>query len=233
MSPHGRHERGGEPPGARPTTPSVGIFERLAARYDQWYEGPVGRVAFPMEVACLAPMLEGTGRPRLEIGVGSGRFAAALEVEFGVDPAHAPLRLARSRGITVVRGVGEALPFGDGSFGAVLIVVTLCFADDPLALLREAHRVLRERGALVLGMVFADSPWGEHYREEALSGHPFYAAARFLRRSAVRALLARAGFELTASRSVLRQPPGSRLRPEAAVDGDHPEAGFVAWKATP
>jgi SAM-dependent methyltransferase len=233
MGVQGWRERGGEPPGARPSASSAAVFERLAARYDEWYEGPVGRVAFPMEVECLAPMLEGTGRPRLEIGVGSGRFAAALDVEFGIDPAHAPLRLARSRGVTVVRGLGEALPFGDGSFGAVLIVVTLCFADDPLALLREAHRVLRDPGALVLGMVFADSPWGAFYRERALAGHPFYAAARFLRRTTVRELLARTGFQLTASRSVLRQPPGSRLRLEAAVEGDHPEAGFVAWKAAP
>lgn len=159
---------------------SAAVFERLAGRYDAWYEGPTGRVLFPVELGCLAPLLAPTGRPRLEVGVGSGRFATGLGVGMGLDPAAAPLRLARSRGVTAVQGVGERLPFADGAFGAVLLVVTLCFADDPRAIVGEARRVLRGGGALVLGMVFADSPWGRWYRAKWARGHPFYAGARFL-----------------------------------------------------
>jgi hypothetical protein len=84
------------------------VFERLAQRYDDWYEGPVGRVVFPLEVGCLAPLLARSHPPRLEVGVGSGRFAAELGAGVGVDPAAAPLRLARSRGIAVVQGRGGA-----------------------------------------------------------------------------------------------------------------------------
>jgi hypothetical protein len=46
-----------------------------------------------LEVACLRPLLSGLSRP----WVCSGRFAAALGVDAGLDPAAMPLALARSR----------------------------------------------------------------------------------------------------------------------------------------
>lgn len=207
-------------------------FDRLAERYDAWYDGPIGRVAFPAEVECLRPLLIDLPKPWLEIGVGSGRFAQALGVRVGVDPALKPLSVARMRGVTVVQAIGERLPFRDGVFGATLIVVTLCFVDDPIAMLAEAKRVLRPEGALVLGMVFADSPWGEFYRRKAKAGHPIYSVARFLTRGQVQTMLSTVGFRIVAARSVLRQPPSDQsLLPEPAYDGDSPDAGFVCWKA--
>ncbi|MDR7506777.1 MAG: methyltransferase domain-containing protein [Armatimonadota bacterium] len=209
------------------------VFDELAERYDAWYDGPVGRVVFPLEVEVLRRLLEGQPRPWLEIGVGSGRFARALGVEVGVDPAWRPLRRARRRGIRVVRAVGERLPFPAATFGAVLAVVTLCFVEKPVEVLREARRVLRPDGALVLGMVFADSPWGDYYRRRGAAGHPFYSVARFLSRSDLAALLRRAGFTVVAAASTLRQPPTEAPRPEPVVEGDPQDAGFSGWKALP
>ena len=209
------------------------LFDRLASRYDAWYEGPAGAAVFPSEVACLRPLLAGLPRPWVEIGVGSGRFAGALRVEAGLDPAAAPLVLARSRGVAVVRGVGERLPFRDGVFGAALIVVTMCFADDPAALVAEARRVIREDGAVVLGEVFAESAWGRFYQRKGLAGHPFYSAARFLTRDQTLALVDGAGLRVRAARSVLYQPPCDTPLPETPRGGEGPEAGFVCWQATP
>lgn len=208
------------------------LFNVLADRYDEWYEGPIGRVAFPMEVACLRPLLAGMPRPWLEVGVGTGRFAQALGIDVGIDPAEHPLHLAQQRGVAVVQGVGEALPFREASFGAVVLVVTLCFVQEPFRVLQEARRVLRDDGALIVGMVFADSPWGEFYRRKAAMGHPFYKAANFLSRSQTALLLAQAGFRLIAAQSTLRQPPCEEgLQWENPMEGDHPDAGFVGWKA--
>lgn len=212
---------------------TVEVFERLARRYDAWYEGPAGSVLFTSELACLRPLLRPCSRPWLEIGVGSGRFASALGVETGVDPAGTPLRSARSRGIHVAQGVGERLPVRSGAVGAALIVVTVCFADDPGALLAEARRVLRPGGAVILGLVFADSDWGRFYQREAAAGHPFYAAARFLTRTRTAALLHGAGLRCEAARSTLYQPPTDHPVNEPARDGDAPDAGFVAWRAIP
>jgi SAM-dependent methyltransferase len=175
----------------------------------------------------------GLPRPWAEIGAGSGRFAAELGVDVGLDPAAALLAIARSRGIRVVRGVGERLPFRPGAFGAVLIAVTLCFAGDPAAVLAEAHRVTRDDGAVVLGEVFAESPWGRLYRRKAARGHSFYSAARFLTRDKTLTLLAPAGLRLQAARSTLRQSPGEHPVPEPARDGESAAAGFVCWRTRP
>lgn len=207
------------------------LFDRLADAYDAWYDRPPGNVIFPLEVACLRSLLDGLPRPRLEVGVGTGRFAAALGIEFGVDPAWRPLLAARRRGVSVVRAAGERLPFRDGAFGAVLLVVTLCFVDDPLAVLSECRRVLRRDGAVVIGLVFGDSPWGERYRTLATSGHPFYSSARFLTRAELRELLDRAELMPVQYASTLRQPPSDAVVVEPVWPDDLPDAGFSAWKA--
>ena len=206
------------------------LFERLAARYDAWYDGPAGAAVFPSEVSCLRPLLAGLPRPWAEVGVGSGRFAAALGVEVGLDPAAAPLALAASRGVHVIRGTGERLPFRSGVLGAVLIVVTMCFADDPAALLAEARRVTRADGAVVLGEVFAESAWGRWYERKGAAGHPFYAAARFMTRDQTLAVVTAAGLRVQAARSTLCQPPTDAPQREPAHEGETAAAGFVCWR---
>ncbi|HXF68620.1 MAG TPA: methyltransferase domain-containing protein [Thermoflexus sp.] len=204
------------------------VFERYAARYDAWYEGPVGRGAYRSEIRALAPLLVQCPPPWLEIGVGSGRFAQALGVGFGIDPAMAPLRMAAGRGVQVVQGIGERLPFRSGAFGGILLVVTLCFVEDPLAVLQEAHRALRSGGGLVLGMILGESPWASHYAEKGRQGHPFYSIAHFYSRKELEAWLHAAGFQIVEYRSTLFQRPDApEIAEEEARPGFHPEAGFV------
>jgi ubiquinone/menaquinone biosynthesis C-methylase UbiE len=94
-------------------------------------------------------------------------------VDVGLDLAAAPLLLARSRGICAFQGARERLPFRSGVIGAVLIIVTACSADEPAALLTEARRVCRGDGAIIVGEVFADSPWGRFCRRKGTRGHPY------------------------------------------------------------
>jgi SAM-dependent methyltransferase len=212
---------------------TAGLFDRLADRYDSWYDSPAGAAVFASELACLRPLLAGLARPWAEIGAGSGRFAEALGADIGIDPAAGPLALAAGRGIRVVRGAGERLPLRSGVLGAVLIVVTVCFADDPAALLAEARRAVRDDGAVVVGEVFADSAWGRFYQDKAARGHPFYSAARFLTRDQAVALVTAAGLRVQAARSTLCQRPTDSARQEPARDGEAEAAGFVAWRAIP
>ena len=48
-------------------------FERLADRYDAWFETGKGRLVFQVEAKCLRDLLEEAPRPWLEVGVGTGR----------------------------------------------------------------------------------------------------------------------------------------------------------------
>ena len=199
-------------------------FDAGAARYDAWYDSPRGRCLFDDELACLAPLVA-SGSPRLEVGVGTGRFAAALGVECGIDVALGALALASRRGVRVVRGEAEHLPFGAGRFAAVLFVVTLCFVAEPARALAEARRVLAEGGRVVIGVVPRDSELGERYEQLARAGHDYYSRARFLRAAQHVSLLEAAGFDVVAARSALVEggDPSSPAR-----EGLVPGAGFVA-----
>ena len=205
-------------------------FDTLAERYDRWFESPRGRVVFSEEVACLQPLVETVDRgPWVEIGVGTGRFAEALGVPWGLDPSRPVLAIARRRGLKVVQATAEALPLADESVAGLLCVVTICFVQDPARLLLESHRVLRPGGRIVVGLVPKSSPWGRRYEREAAAGHPFYRAARFYDVRDVVSMAERAGLGYLGARSCLfwgpDTPPangGADIR-----DGAVPHAGFV------
>lgn len=208
---------------------SFAAFDARAAEYDAWYDSQAGATIFAMEVDCLRPLLHCHQRPYLEIGVGSGRFAQALGIEYGVDPSPALLRLADSRGVQAARAAGERLPFGDRTFGGVLIALTLCFVDDPPSVLCEAWRVLVPGGGLVLGLILKGSPWAEFYARKGREGHPIYSRARFFSRDEVENLLHSSQFDVLDYGSVLFQPPGQNLyHPERPIPGYRQSAGFVA-----
>ncbi len=161
-----------------------GIFDALADRYDRWYEKH--KMLYESELkAALAFNCEGG----IEVGIGTGRFAAPLGLRAGVDPSAAMLRRA-PKDLDLIVAVGERLPLRDGSFPCALIVVTLCFADDPAKLIAEASRIA---GRVVACIVPRESPWGIRYRREGEAGHPFYSRARFYTVSEVVELGLRAG----------------------------------------
>lgn len=203
------------------------LFDRLAMRYDGWFDGE-GRPIFQIELAAIRALIDDLPRPWLEIGVGSGRFASAVGIDVGIDPAGRLLEMARRRGVHGVQGYGEHLPFVDNSFGAAFMIVTICFVDDPLPVLQECHRVLHPRGSLVIGFVPRESPWGKKYVQEGQRGHPFYSHAKFYTVSEIESLLKRAGFYLRGCVSTLFQPPGRVVEYEAPKEDCDPKAGFVA-----
>jgi SAM-dependent methyltransferase len=203
-------------------------FDQKAARYDAWYDAPLGSVAFREEMDALRPLLAGLPHPWLEVGVGGGRFAAALEVAVGIDPAVGALSLAARRGIRVAMARGEVLPFPDASFGAVLFVTALCFVGNPLAALLEARRVLRPEGRIVLGLIPGEGPWGQHYRGLAAAGNAYYQRAHFFTRAEMATLLAAAGLRQVRARSTLFWPPEGGSVRGAIQEGEDLTAGFAA-----
>ena len=141
-------------------------FDRFCEEYDAWYLTDEGKLVGESELRAIRELLPGGSG--LEVGVGSGFFASKLEVEFGIDPAESCLRMANNRGVKVVRGVGESLPFQENSFDFVLYVVTLCFLGDPSAALGEAWRVLRSNGRVIVCLIPRDSRWGKFYLKKKI-----------------------------------------------------------------
>lgn len=183
-----------EPTKARPiavsSSPRIEPFVRHHRRYDEWFQRH--EAAYVSELLAVRALLPWRGRG-LEVGVGTGRFAGPLGVEFGVDPAAEMLKPARERGVRVARAVAEALPFADATFDYALIVTTICFVDDAGLMLREAGRVLRPGGMLVIGLIDRESPLGREYVAHQHE-NVFYRAATFYSAAEVARLAAAAGF---------------------------------------
>lgn len=192
------------------------VFDRFWYLYDSWYMRNV--VTAENEVRAVSAALEGVPRPWLEVGVGTGFFASRLGVGYGVDPSIKMLALARRRGVEVVAAVGESLPFMDSVFGAVLLIVTLCFVDDPVAVVAESARVLKSGGYLVACVVPRESEWGRHY-ESIRGSSPFYSVARFLTTAEVEELVEGAGLVPVGWVSTLTYGPLEPPRPEEPFEG--------------
>lgn len=94
-----------------------------------------------------------------DLGCGTGAVSAELAPRVrrvvAVDQSAEMLRaarrrLAKARNVEVHEARLEALPLGDGSCDAALAVLVLSYLEDPAAALREAARVLRPGGRLVV-----------------------------------------------------------------------------------
>lgn len=193
------------------TTP----FDLLAERYDRWFDRHPA--AYRSELSAVRALMPGGGLG-LEIGVGSGRFAAPLGVACGIDPSRPLLRRARRRRVPVARAVAEALPFAGETFDYALVVTTICFVDDATVMVAEAHRVLKTGGVLVVGFIDRTSALGRHYlahRDESA----FYRDATFFSGEEVERLLARAGFGDHAWVQTLSGPLAGMRRAEPVRPG--------------
>jgi SAM-dependent methyltransferase len=129
----------------------------------------------------------------LEIGVGTGRFATPLGIPVGIDPAREMLDYAAKRSISVVQGIGEALPFSNNSFDYALCVTTLCFVDNATAMLSEVNRVLKPGGELVIGFIDRTSKLGQYYLTHQAE-NVYYRDATFYSGDEVERLLRDTGF---------------------------------------
>ena len=212
--------------GAKQGEMDVSPFDGLAPEYDAWFDKEGSRIFF-VEVKAFQELLPKLPKPWLEIGVGSGRFAQALGIETGIDPSTKLVEMARNRGINAYVGHGEQRLFDEESFGAAFLIVTLCFLDSPLDVLKEAKRVLTPDGKIVLGMVLKESPWGQFYQQKKAEGHRFYKYATFYSCDEVVRLIVQAGFLTEKIVSALFQKPGELHRVEEPKEGYFPDAGFT------
>ena len=141
----GSAERWGPLWGARPADWALSEQQQVPT-----YEEALGRVS-------LEP-----GQRVLDVGCGVGVFLRLVADRgadaFGIDASEALVAAARERVPEADVRVGdmEALPYEDDSFDLVTGFNSFFFATDFVAALREARRVARPDGAVVIQV------WGAH-----------------------------------------------------------------------
>lgn len=198
-------------------------FDEQPEEYDAWFEK--NKVLYQAELEALRSFIPAGGHG-VEIGVGTGRFAAPLGISVGIEPAPQMAQLARQRGIVVREGIAEALPFADNSFDFALMITVICFLDDVTKAFKEAWRILKPGGNLVVGFIDRESELGRNY-DQKKGQSSFYRDATFYTASEVETFLTRAGFSGFSYRQILL--PGDAT--DLSVREGHGNGGFVVINA--
>jgi glycosyltransferase involved in cell wall biosynthesis/SAM-dependent methyltransferase len=192
----------------------------------------------------LASLGLGGNRPRLlDVGGGGGHLAGLAHsrrwLAVSIDLAHKACVVARrGGGVPSVHADGTLLPFRSGTVDAVTLVNVVDQAHEPLAVLREAHRVLRAGGLLALRVPNAHfhRPWvrfltalGPLARSRKWDAYPIVHHFAFTPEG-LRRLAERAGFgvlEVGSSAAAAREPAT-----ESAAPARLPRWGRVAIAAS-
>jgi ArsR family transcriptional regulator len=153
---------------------AIAYFRRNAARWD---ELRALHVADAEIEAALLGQLPDDAETLLDIGTGTGRIlqivAPRVERAIGIDQSREMLAVARTNlarsgngNVEIRQADMYALPFPSMSIDVVTIHQVLHYAEDPAAVLREAARVLRPGGTMLV-VDFAPHDVVELRREHA------------------------------------------------------------------
>ena len=103
-------------------------------------------------------LLEGLAGRVVEVGAGNGRnfahYPPTVTEVLAIEPEPTLRALAAEAAreaavpITVLTGLADALPFGDGELDAAVVSLVLCSVPGPASALSELRRVLRAGGEL-------------------------------------------------------------------------------------
>ncbi len=205
----------------------VESFDKNADQYEQWFiDHPL---AYVSELHAVRSLLPATGNG-IEIGAGTGRFAAPLGIKKGIEPSKAMAAHAIKKGIEVISGVAEKIPCHDGEFDFALMVTTVCFLDDIDLAFREVYRILKPGGSFIIGFVDRESTLGKDYLKRK-DKSAFYKDAMFYSSDELEAHLTKAGFGNFAFSQTLFKPLNEMTDVDPVKEG-FGQGSFVVIRGT-
>ena len=201
--------------------------ETRPGAYVQWRETALGRVTAALEQRRILDLIGPIdGKRVLDLGCGDGLLTSILAERgawaVGLDADRDMLKAASGRTTPgqrprFIEGRIEQLPVRDRIFDVVVVVTVLCVVADGAAAVREAARVLRPGGRLVIGELGRWSVWAARRRVKAWLGSQLWRTAHFSTASDLSRLVEREGLTVEAVRGSVYYPPIGVLARRLAV----------------
>lgn len=155
-----------------PVSDVAAVYDQLAA--GDGAEHSKARYRFASQQRRMADVFEELVRTHapiggnlLDIGCGRGVFSAPFAKSYvvtGIDLSADLLVTARGRGIRALQADASAIPIEDHAFDTVLCPEFLQMMSDPAPVVREAARVCRPGGTIILSTLYARSLLRRIYR---------------------------------------------------------------------
>ncbi len=204
-------------------------FNQHVDEYEKWYE--TYEEVYQSELLAIKEQFKKLPEDLrgIEVGLGTGRFSKALGIKEGIEPSEEMAIRASRRGIEVLKGVAERMPYADLQFDFVLFV-TICYLDDIDRAIRESYRVLKHKGTLIMAFLDKDQSIAQEYMERKLYS-TFFSNARFYSVKYISDVMLSRGFkDLDYSQTLFGNLDDIKniQRPKP----DYGEGSFVVIKAT-
>jgi len=223
------------------TPKSTSAFEKEAKDFDFWFSE--NENVFESEFLAEKELLPDSENV-ISIGVGSGLFASRLGIKKGVEPSKDMAKLARQRGIDVKIGTAEDVPYENEKFNTVLLSTVLSYCENPLKALKEAFRILRKGGHVVVSFLPREGSYSMFYDLASTQGQfdpdrspenpyplKFIKAAEWISIEKVKKLLQEAGFiELEYVQTLTKHPRYTNEEIEEPAKG-YKKGDFVVIRA--
>jgi len=198
-------------------------FDIFTDEYENWFKE--NELIFQSEMLALKQVIP-VGKEGVEIGIGSGIFAEKLDIKFGIDPSKKMLNYATQRNLKVKKGFAENLPYPDNSFDFAVFITSICFVDNPEKAIKEAHRIIKDKGDIIIAFIDKESSLGESLELEKKDSK-FYRHAKFYSVSELTSMIVNNHFEIT---DIIQTLTEINLNiPENPIKG-HGKGSFVVIK---
>ncbi|WP_028581956.1 class I SAM-dependent methyltransferase [Desulfogranum japonicum] len=144
------------------------IFDEYSNLYDAWFQR--NQVVLESELRLVAHVLGKSPGRTLSVGCGTGLFEQLLQSQYdisiteGLEPSGPMGEIARKRGMHVTQAGAENMPLESGQYDTVMFNGSPGYIADLDAAVREAYRVLKPVGRVLLIDVPAESSYGILYR---------------------------------------------------------------------
>lgn len=198
-------------------------FDIFTDEYENWFKE--NELIFQSELLALKQVIP-VGKEGVEIGIGSGIFAEKLDIKFGIDPSEKMLNYATQRNLKVKKGFAENLPYPDNSFDFAAFITSICFVDNPEKAIKEAHRIIKDKGDIIIAFIDKESWLGKSLELEKKDSK-FYRHAKFYSVNELTSMIVNSHFEITEFVQTLTE---INLKiPEIPMKG-HGKGSFVVIK---